>query len=287
MDPEEHNRIPSWYGEIFPAGPHVGWYHKFGDHAASFVERSTDQLVISFDNLSDAGYPYPDIEPWAGKFVQKHGWSHLGVYAQTASWFRDRDLVDFLVKLRDDGFFQRFENVALIGTSMGGFAALTFAELAPGATVVALSPQTTLRDDLVPWEKRFRKGKAQDWTLPFSDAAENLSDVGRAYVLFDPFFRPDKQQVERLPQERLITLKGFGFGHKSAVFLRRLDVLQPVMKAAIEGTLEPEEFYRLIRSRKDLYIYRTCMEAHLLERSQEDRMMKFRKAFRVRRRASS
>ncbi len=286
MSEEDHNKIPSWYREIFPAGPSNGWYYKFGDHAASFVDRGKVQLVVSFDNLSDAGYPHPDIEPWAEKFVRDNGWSHVGVYARGPSWYRDDALAAFLEKLRDDGFFAQFDKVALIGTSMGGFAALTFSCLSPGATVVALSPQSTLDLTRVPWEKRFVKAQSRNWQMAYSDAAEQIADLDRAYVLYDPFFEPDKMQVMRLPQEKIVHLKGFGFGHKTAVVLRRMEQLKHVMQAGIDGTLTTTEFQSLARARKDIYLYRLSMEAHLSARGQDARIAPFRAAFRRRRRVA-
>ena len=286
MSENEHNRIPNWYREIFPAGPSDGWYHKAGDHAASFVDRGKAQLVVSFDNLSDAGYPHPDIEPWAEKFVRDNGWSHMGVYARGPSWYRDKTLIAFLEGLRDDSFFERFDKVSLIGTSMGGFAALTFSCLCPGATVVALSPQSTLDLTRVPWENRFVKAQTRDWKMPYSDAAENIADLNKAYVLYDPFFEPDKKQVMRLPQDKLVHLKGFGFGHKTAVVLRRMEQLKQVMQSAIEGNLTPTDFQSLSRKRKDIYLYRLSMEAHLAERGKDARIAQFRAAFRQRRRAA-
>jgi hypothetical protein len=283
MTETDHNKIPQWYAEIFPAGPSNGWFHKWKQHAASFVDRGSEQLVISFDNLSDAGYPHPNIEPWAAKFISDNGWSHLGVYARGPSWYRDAQLIEFFEKLHRDGFFARFDRVALIGTSMGGFASLVFSSFAPGATVVALSPQTTLHADLVPWETRFGKGRAQNWDLPYSDAAEHLDTVGQVYVVYDPFMQADKRHVMRLPQDRLIHLKGFGFGHKTAVVLRRIEYLKSFMYGAITGTLKPDEFYDAARARKDLYIYRLSMESYLMEQGREDRMRRFRFAFRTRR----
>lgn len=284
MSDEDHNKIPSWYAEIFPAGSSDGFYHRFGGHAASYVERSKERLIVSFDNLSDAGYPHPDIEPWAAKFVRDNGWSHLGVYAQGPSWFRDMRMISFMEKLRDDGFFEMFEKVVFVGTSIGGFAALTFSSLVSGANVIALSPQSTLNSKLVPWENRFKKGRMQDWSLPYSDAALQLSSVDQAYVLYDPFFTRDRRHILRLPQEKLTHLKGFGFGHKSAVVLRRLNLLKSVMFQAIEGRLKPSDFYRWTRDRKNLYLYRVSMESYLEERGQEQRIEHFRRAFKHRRR---
>lgn len=287
MSETEHKTIPGWYGEIFPAGPSDGWYHRSGEHAASFVDRGKAQLVVSFDNLSDAGYPHPDIEPWAAKFVRDNGWSHMGVYARGPSWYRDADLISFLEKLGDDGFFAKFDRVAMIGTSMGGFAALTFSSLCPGATVVALSPQSTLNTALVPWENRFAKGRARDWGLPYSDARTQMETLGQAYVVYDPFFEPDKRHVMRLPQDRITHLKGFGFGHKTAVVLRRMDQLKFVMREAIRGTLDQGTFGVVARARKDIYLYRLSMEAHLVERGYDTLVDRFRAAFRKRRRLAN
>lgn len=283
----DHSKVPPWYAEIFPAGEKDGFYQRFGDHAASFVDRGKDQLVVSFDNLSDAGYPYLDIDPWAGKFVRDNGWSHLGIYARGPSWYRDQRLITFLEGLRDTGFFEQFSNVALIGTSMGGFAALAFASLCPGATVVALSPQSSLGADKVPWERRFPKGRHQDWTLPYSDAADHIGDIKTAYVLYDPFFDVDKNQVLRLPQDKITHLKGFGFGHKTAVVLRRMGVLKDVMQGAIENTLTAAEFQKMTRHRKDIYLYRVSMEYHLTARGKETLVEPFRAAFRNRKRANA
>ena len=42
---------------------------------------------------------------------------------------------------------------------MGAFGSLGFAHLAPGSTVIAFSPQTTLDQSIAPWDRvgRFRR----------------------------------------------------------------------------------------------------------------------------------
>lgn len=276
--------FPSWYKEIFPAGLRDGFYQKFGNHSAVFVERSKSRLVVSFDNLSEAGNPRFDREAWAGKFCADNNWSHLGVFAQTPSWFRDNLLIGFMEKLAKDGFFREFDQVAFCGTSMGGFAALTFSRLAPGSTVVAFSPQTTLAKQLVPWERRFAKGRVQDWSLSYSDAAEHTHKATKIYVIYDPFFEPDRKHFERLSGNNVIPLRGFGLGHKSALVLKRMDCLKPVMRGGIEGTLTTSEFYQLIRSRKSNYLYRMNVEGYLTERNRPEMLNKFRRAFKTLRR---
>lgn len=279
-------KLPSWYREIFPAGPRDGFFEKIGLHSLSFVERSPDHLIVTFDNLSDAGYPGYDREPWAGKFIRERGDSHLGVYAQGPSWFRDARFIARMEKLRDDGFFARFRKVTFSGTSMGAFAALAFADLAPGANVLAFSPQSTLAADLVPWESRFVPGRKQDWSLPRSDAARHLAGAGKVWVIYDPFLEVDRKQVERLPEGSFKALHAFGLGHKTALVLRRMEKLKPVMGAGLDGTLTPALFYRLIRNRGEIYLYRKVMEEHLASRGHGARIPALVAAFRRRVRRS-
>jgi pimeloyl-ACP methyl ester carboxylesterase len=275
---EEEFTVPSWYREIYPAGDKSGWFHSFGDYACSFVNRSDKQLVVSFDNLSQAGNEAYAREPWAQKFCADQGYSHLGVYAQVPTWFRDADLIAYLEKLRDDGFFKGFKNVAFVGTSMGAFGALCFSSLAPGANVIAFSPQTTLDEKLVPWESRFAKGRAADWSLPFSDAAEHTSQAENIYLVYDAFHEGDTAHIDRLSGPNLVRLKGFGLGHKSALVLNRMDVLKKIM--------EPQEFYRAIRGRKDIFLYRQTIEGYLNDRGNTKRARRFAAAFKRRRRVS-
>lgn len=284
-DLEEQLPASTWYREIYPAGERDGWFHKFGDYSCSFVERSRDQLVVSFDNLSQAGNEAYAREPWAQKFCEDRGYSHVGVYAQTPTWFRNADLIAFLEQLRNDGFFKRFWNVSFVGTSMGAFGALTFSSLAPGCTVVAFSPQTTLDEAQVPWETRFGKGRAADWSLPYSDAAAQTMTAEKVYLIYDPFHAGDRAHIDRLYGPNLVPLKGFGIGHKSALVLNRMEALKPVMELGITGQLKPQDFYKAMRARKDVYIYRTSMEGYLKERGQTARQERFANAFKRRRRA--
>lgn len=279
----EMGGVPSWYREIFPAGPNRGFFHNLGDHSAVFVDRGRGQLVVSFDNLAEAGGHRYDREAWAAKFCADREWSHLGIFAQPPSWFRDMELITFLEGLRDAGFFKRFERVAFCGTSMGGFGALTFSSLAPGCTVVAFSPQTTLARDKAGWDRRFRKGMRQDWSLPYSDAADHAAAAGQIYLVYDSFLELDRRQAQRLDPANVVTLRAFGLGHKSALVLRRMDRLKQVMEQAITGQLTQERFYKLIRNRKDVYLYRKTMEDYLRQRGRDELAGRLARAFKNRR----
>ena len=168
---------------------------------------------------------------------------------------------------------------------MGAFGALAFAHLAPGSTVIAFSPQTTLDQSIAPWDRRFWKGMKQDWSLPYSDVTQHLDQVGKIYAVYDPYIEQDRLHIERIQHPNLVPLKAIGLGHKSAMVLRRMDQLKPIMSGAIRGTLTQSEFYQRNRDRKNVLVYRRNIEEYLTERGKEHRVGRFRRAFKLRRAA--
>jgi len=260
---EAPRALPGWFAEIHTGGGRQGFYTRLENHAVTCIRRDPARLVVTFDNLSNVDDLSPAREPWAYRFVRENGCSHLSVMARRKDWYRCPQLIAHLEKLKDDGLFAEFAQVWLTGTSMGGFAALAFASLAPGATVIAFNPQTTLDETLVPWEERFAMGRARDWSLPHSDAAFEIDEAARVFVIYDPFFAPDRRQVERLEGENVVPLKTWCSGHFSPVFLRRANLLKPMMQHALDGTLAPLVFYRLYRERRFLPWYRRALQANL------------------------
>ncbi|GAA0309722.1 hypothetical protein [Rhodovulum strictum] len=278
--PPEPPALPLWLTEIGPAGPRKGFCHWLGHHGVVFVDRGPGQLLVSFDNLHNVGDTRPDRAPWAAKLAAERGWSHLGVMSRRPDWFRDPALIDWFHDAAARGFLAGFARVGFAGASMGGFGALAFSALAPGATVIAFSPQSTLAPDLVPWEQRFAPGRAADWTLGFGDAAHSVAAADRAWIVYDPFHRADRQHADRLSGPNVTHLRAPGLGHKSALVLNRMGCLKAVMTGAIEGSLTRAGFHAMIRARRTVYLYRQEMTAHLTARGQPDRATRLRAAFR-------
>ncbi|MCT4557160.1 MAG: esterase family protein [Pelagimonas sp.] len=284
-DSEELGGPPGWFKDIFPAGPFDGFYHKQGMHALVHVARASSVLVVSFDNLAEAGGRRYDRDAWAAKFISDNGWSHLGIFAEGPTWFREEKLIRHMEMLRDSGFFRRFDKVVLCGTSMGGFGALTFSSLIPGCSVIAFSPQTTLNRKLVPWERRFVKGRRQDWTLPYSDAADQIQGAARIYLVYDPFDQNDRAQVARLRGDNILHLPARGVGHKSALVMRRMKQLKPIMLAAVNGSLTRQSFDEMIEARKEIYLYKKTMTEYLEKRNKPRMAEHLARAFKARRKA--
>ena len=62
-----------------------------------------------------------------------------------------------------------------------------------------------------------------------SDVTQHLDQVDKIYAAYDPYIEQDRLHIERIQHPNLVPLKAIGLGHKSAMVLRRMDQLKPIM----------------------------------------------------------
>jgi len=253
--------IADWLKDISPGGRKRGFLRKFSTHSLAFVDNGPRQLVMTFDNLAELNDRSLMRSPWSYDFFASRGASVLGLMARRGIWYRDAELIGYLQALSDGGFFSAFDRVLFTGNSMGGFGCLAFAPLAPGADILSFSPQTTLDKAKVPWETRFEKAWDADWSLPYSDASDGLTQAGQVNVVYDPVFELDRLHANRIEGSNVQKLKSWYASHKSPVFLRRIDALKTVTEAAMAGELTAPLFYNLYRERKTTKWYRNTLGA--------------------------
>ncbi|ARO14639.1 hypothetical protein BVG79_01293 [Ketogulonicigenium robustum] len=227
--------------------PFIQLYKGRDRYAVKYTQRSFDTLYIGFDNLAEVRSRNKDRPGWGYGFAKSNGWSFMGVLAFDDNWFRSRSLHKSFAKLQAEGFFDQFDRVILSGTSMGGYGACLFAQFAPGCTVVAFSPQSTLDVALAPWDTRYPGGTAQNWSFLPSDAAETCHFAHKAYVFYDPKLPEDRAHAERLVAAGAVGLKMRWSGHMTAQFLRQVGLLSSVSRQCADGTMDEGRFYAAYR----------------------------------------
>ena len=269
---------PSWLSDLRLSGNAHGFYHSMPNYACSYVARSEEHLLISFDNLSSVSENPVERQPWGYGFVRKAGWSHLGVMSFVPGWYRDKTLHQYLTSLRETGFFSRFRSVTLFGTSMGAYAACAFASLVPGCKVAAFSPQSTLSKRLVPWEPRYPAGRRADWTGAFVDAAKEVAAAKKAWIFYDPYMPLDVRHMERFtsPNIRRVPLRYAD--HKTALVLRNGGILSKVVRSIVEDEANVPELHRLYRSCREDKLYAKNLLKHAEESGGKSRMNRVEKA---------
>ena len=274
-----NEHVPNWYSEIGAGGEYHGSYERLKNHSLLFIDRRSKTLVVTFDNLANVADHSSNKVPWGYDFLKKSACAHFGVMAHRKDWYRDPEVINALEHHRARGIFDKFERVLFTGTSMGGFAALAFSSLRPGADVLAFSPQSTLDEEIVGWETRFQVGRRRNWRLPHSDAAFEIEPARSVFVVSDPYFEPDRKHVDRLTTPNVVKLKAWYSGHFTPVFLRRANILKSIMGKMISQELTADEFYRLYRKRRQLPWYRKSLEGALIERNRTGLAKKVGPAF--------
>lgn len=229
-----------------------------GDHFLDFTPDGED-LVLSFD--ADDCSADPQRLPWLHKPFRDAGLAVLGVKMRRGDWFRSEAIQNFFRSQDFQALVGAYDRVVFTGSSMGGFAALTFST--PGSLVVAHNPQTSLDPDLTPWETRFPDSRRLNWTGPFARAEEGAREAAQVFVTYDPFETADARHVDRLDPANLVRLKAPLLGHPLPGFLRRIGLLAELVPLAISGDLTEDWWYGAIRRRRDLARYHLLMAGHV------------------------
>ncbi len=251
------------------AGPD-GFFRDGREHSFLYVPRGSDTLVVTFDNLDIAMEKREDRRPWGYSFIEKQGWSMLGVMANGWTWYRDPWVHEQFDDLATSDFFDRYRRVVFYGASMGGYAACAFSPARPGCEVVAISPQSTLDKTLVPWETRYVTAWGRDFTGPYGDAAEVSKAAGKVTILYDPYEPLDSGHVERFAHDNVVKLRTPLMGHRLGSALQQMGILAPITVGALNGSLTEAEFYRLIRARKTFGRYQKELFRRALSRGRQD-----------------
>lgn len=241
----------AWRASLREVGAREGFYEELGpQHTALLVNRG-DTLIVTFENLDDVYSRGEGKMPWGYGFVEKRGWSMLGMMAHDWTWYRDEAVYDFFDRLKAEGFFDRYKRVIFYGASMGGYAAAAFSAVHPGGGVVLISPQATLARADASWETRYRKAWARDFSTRYGYAPDMVKSAAYVYLFYDPLSPLDAMHAALFRGENLRKMRCRYFGHRIASLWGQLGILTPVVEGAISGTLTDAEFYHLLRGRRE------------------------------------
>ena len=237
---------------IIAASQHAsrpGFVKNLSAHCVAFYPRS-DKLLVTFDHLGSLNIKDGRM-PWGFKLGEDLGWSHLGNLTKRNDWFRHKDMLATYRDLRKKGFFKSFDEVVFLGASMGGYAACAFSINSPGARVVAFSPQSTLRRDLVPFETRYHNGrKLGDWTGAWVDGAHTVAQASSVKLFYDPYFQGDAAQIARFQGDNIQRYPAPFMGHRLPREFKAIGHNDTITKAAVLDQLSHADYRVMLRDRR-------------------------------------
>lgn len=219
-------------------------------HFGAFVEAG-DTLLVTFESLQGAQFNPDGGRPLGWDFVLDQGWSHLGLFSDGDTWFRDHNVYGYFDRLIDDGFFEDFETVIFYGAGPAGYAAAAFSVSAPGARVVMVQPQATLDPRVTEWDDRFTHMRRIAFTDRYGYAPDMLDAAQHAYVLYDPSEDLDAMHAALFTRSNVTKLRMRFFGTALQGDLQKLGLLAPLLEQAADDHLTKHSFAKLHRARRD------------------------------------
>jgi hypothetical protein len=243
--------MPGWLGLLAATGEEYGEFHRLGDRHYALLHDDSARLLVTFEQAEAVRARAPDALPRGRALARAQGWSQLCLMAEGPTWWRDPAVVAHVDGLIDSGFFDEFDRVVFYGAGAAGHAAAAYSVAAPGATVVAVQPQATLDPRLAGWDRRFPAARRLDFTSRYGFAPAMLEGAARAFVIFDPDEPADAMHAALFARPWVTLLRAPHFGPGLDRSLRRMGLLDQLLRAAMAGSLDAAAFARLMRARRD------------------------------------
>lgn len=183
------------------------------------------------------------------------------------SWFQYPQMREMITTI---GHWARFEYAEIIsyGLSMGGYAAIKWAELLGARQVLAVSPQYSVDPRKVSFETRWSDDVAQ---IEFVDDEISLSPNIDYHFIVDRDDALDWQHFQRFAEIRALKpyLISFG-GHFAAHILIESGLSRLVFEDLLGGQLNPAGFRRRFRQQRTQSItYLSRLYQRLCRRQQQ------------------
>lgn len=205
-------------------------------HIAYMAGRS-DRLILAFSGVGDRTEAIPT--PEAPRLTGWDGENHvLFISDASRSWMNGIGLAQALVAAVQ-GLVDQIKPARIIafGNSMGGSMALIFASLFKLDAVLAIVPQYSVKDDIVPEERRWQHFRQHITQWPFPAVPSLAGNPAQVMILHggEPrempharrFHAPEGVDHYIVPQ----------YGHVLAACLKRDGVLRPLLEGMITGDI--------------------------------------------------
>ena len=197
--------------------------------------------VITFDNYG-IGHGF-DRQGFGENFLHKIGISAIHVMGRREDWYQYSEMEEVLAAVR--GRVHGATRVMTYGSSMGGYAAIRFAQRCGAQTALALSPQYSIDPQKVPFDQRWA-GDAR--RIRFLDHIDGpISFSGRVIVAYDSQSQ-DALHVRRIKEDISVDeIRAPFSGHPVATFLGEIDILKDIVKGTLIGSVDTRLFEKKIK----------------------------------------
>lgn len=245
----------AWYARLEELSDELGYFQPLNDDHVAVLLDAGPNLLVTFENAAQIRKDSPNAEPHGFRFVKNEGWTHLAIISREESWFRDVSIYRYFDRLIDDGFFEDFDNVLFYGVNGGGYAATAYCAASPGCNVLAIRPQATLDPRITGWDTRYTAQRRLNFSDRFGYGPDMIDAANHAYIAFDPLQRWDACHAGMFTKSNMTPLRCFGASARVEMLLGRLDILDGLIRDAMDKTLDAAKFAKAYRARRENILY--------------------------------
>ncbi len=255
IDPALNLPDDAWLDQIEDIAEDNGYFEPLGpDHSVTFIDRGAT-LLVTFETIeSIRDQTHADV-PLGWELIQGTDWSQLCLLSQGETWFRHRAVYGYFDSLVDRGFFDDYDRVIFYGAESCGYAAAAFSVAAPGSCVLAISPQATLDPRMTEWDDRFLHMRRTSFTDRYGYAPDMIEAADRAFVLYDPEMDEEAMHASLFDRQNVTRIRCRYQNGQIERFLRRSELIKPLITIAASRDLNALDIYRALRARRDYLPY--------------------------------
>lgn len=203
--------------------------------------RDTQSWVITFDHYGIAdGFDRPGF---AEDFLAARGISVLTFLGRGNDWYQYPDMRGALAIAR--AALLGRGRVMTYGSSMGGYAAIRFADALGAHACLAISPQYSIDPRKVPFERRWQHDARRIAWQPELDGP--IRCEARPVIIHDPIGE-DGLHVRRIAADIACIPIGLPYtAHPATTYLQSVGALAELVPAILDGSFDPADAARRLR----------------------------------------
>lgn len=201
-----------------------------------------DRYVVTFDNYG-IGHGF-DRPGFGQDWLAAQGISAIHVMGRAEDWYQYPDIEAALSAVRAATLGA--SKVITYGSSMGGYAAIRFADAVGAHRALAFSPQYTLDPAVAGHEARWSQDSRRIRWRPELNRAIRCS--AEAVIVYDPC-GPDRWHADRIAQDVPVAhVRLPHTGHPATTYLAEVHLLAPLVLSVLDGPIDARDFQRRARA---------------------------------------
>lgn len=161
----------------------------------------SDTIFVTFQSAVSVGL---ERTGFAEEFLKKHSIAAICMNPVNVAWYQYPDMVEACAAIKE--LTSGYKRVITYGMSMGGYAAINFAELVGATDVIAISPQYTIDPARAPDEVRYSNAFKNINGFTYDQPSGRNFAAIDGYLIFDQFDKLDRYQAALATAEIAINL---------------------------------------------------------------------------------